>query len=187
MSFPIPVTFTSGQVVTAGQINTNGATALGYLLGNAGAPGSGMPLFIGRQTVAQTLTTGTPVGATLDTEDVDRDGGHSTSTNTSRYTAQTAGYYRAAGGASYTNAVITGFRLSRWAVNGSVLNYAGVQLQGPGAGAYLHPMPAASIFLNVSDFLELNLDQTSAANMATLVAAGQQTFMALQWVSMGPT
>lgn len=55
------------------------------------------PLFDAVQTVSQTLTDSTWAPITFSAEVIDRDSGHSTTANTSRYTAKTPGWYLVSG------------------------------------------------------------------------------------------
>jgi hypothetical protein len=72
-------------LVTASYLNGNIRDAGNFLLS--------VPAALLRQSVAQSIPNGVWTPVTFDTEDLDRDSGHSTVTNTGRYTAQTPGFY----------------------------------------------------------------------------------------------
>ena len=164
----------AGEVVTDAFMNNNVSAVLNYLL----AP----PIFKGIQTVAQTITTGTFTAVTYDAEVVDSAGGHSTVTNTSRYTAVYAGWYRKGGGSTFA-ANATGRRIHRLGVNASTM--AGSASSVP-ANASILPWAFRNdrIFLNVSDFVEDFLFQDSGGNLATFVSnAEYEGTMTLDWAS----
>jgi len=74
-----------------------------------------------KHSVAQLIATATAVALACDTEDFDNDGLHSTVTNNSRITVQTAGRYEFAVTVRYAfNA--TGSRLARVQVNGGTVH-----------------------------------------------------------------
>ncbi|MBF6049812.1 hypothetical protein GO001_32300 [Streptomyces sp. NRRL B-1677] len=78
------------------------------------------PVFSAYQTTAQSISNPTFTSFTLDTEVVDSDGGHSTVTNTSRYTATVPGTYLVIGTAGWSGAA-TGYRRCRITLNGSAV------------------------------------------------------------------
>lgn len=125
---PVMRTWTAGELVTAAFMNTNIRDAGNFLLAR--------PMAILRQTAAQSIANGSYTAVLFDTEDLDRDAGHSTVTNTSRYVPQTPGYQLAA----YTlpwavNA--TGARSARLRMNGTdtAATSAGRTTVGNGGGA----------------------------------------------------
>ncbi len=172
---PSEITWVTGQVVTAAQLNSNLRDAVNFII----AP----PLAIMRQTIAGSFTTGTWTSVTMDTEDFDRDNGHSTTTNASRYTSQTNGYYLPGGKISFAvNA--TGRRWTRWAVNGSEINAARVNEMSASGDATEVPAAARWYYLNVGDYLELQGYQDSGGALSTVVTTvGDQPFFNLQWMS----
>lgn len=174
---PVPHTFVDGVYTTA-EANTYLRDPLLFLL----KP----PLAELRQTVAQSIPNGTFTAVLFDTEDVDQDylggGGHSTSSNTSRYTANFAGWYQVSGGVSIAaNAV--GVRGCYWYVNGSPLN--GTESMSVNSGATNHGSVARTkhVFLNLGDYVELFCYQTSGAPLNTAVSTFAQSSMTVRWVS----
>lgn len=167
-------TWTAGEIVTAAMLNANVRDSINYLL----AP----PAAALRQTSAQSLGNAAWTALTFDTEDVDNDNAHSTSTNTSRYVAQTAGWHRVNGGNVGFAANSTGRRGTRLAVNGSELN--GGQCVGyiAGANAVVQAIVGRDVFLNVGDYLEVQAFQESGANLNTAVVGGQQPSLTVAWV-----
>lgn len=161
-TIPSFITFSAGSILTAAQIN-NFSTAGNFFLS--------WPVAELRQTIAQSLTTGSGIAILFDTEDIDTDNGHSTVTNTSRYTPQTQGRLQYSGGIGYaTNA--TGSRFAFWTINGAAIN-GGMAVTGSVGGVYRILAPTASSFFNgTTDFLELFGLQSSGGALSTDVTAG---------------
>lgn len=82
---PNPRTWTVGEQVTATKLNADIRDSFIFFK----AP----PLAVLRKTSNQSIPSNSPTAITWESELIDRDGGHSTVTNTSRYTSQTSGYY----------------------------------------------------------------------------------------------
>lgn len=180
---PTPHTWTAGDDATSTYLQTLTDASL-YVLGSATSGGSRKGLARLRQTVAQTLTTATFTAINFDTEDVDYDAAHSTVTNTSRYTAQTAGYYLVSGIAGFVGNA-TGARYTAIYVNGSPIN--GTE-QGfttvPNADTLQIPTPGTLVYLNAGDYVQLVAYQSSGGNLNTHVAAAAfQPIMNVLWVS----
>lgn len=171
---PATRTWVAGEVVTDTHFNTNIRDVLNFLLAR--------PIFKGYQTVSQNVATATFTAVTLDSEMVDSAGGHSTVSNTSRYTGVYAGWYDKGGGAAFA-ANATGRRLARTTVNGAVVNGSA---SGTPAGASIIPFAyrADRVFLNVGDILEDLVFQDSGGTLATFVTnAEYYSSMTLTWTS----
>ncbi len=146
------------------------------------------PLAELRQTTLQPLATAVWVAITFPTEDEDTDvdlvGGHSTSVNTSRYTARYAGRYDL-GGAVSTAVSGTGARGTKWQVNG--VDVAGSQLVLPSQASFSNICPARrkQVYLNVGDYVELFGFQSSGGSLDTSVSpTTEQSHMSIRWVSL---
>lgn len=126
------------------------------------------PIAVLRQTVAQTLTNGTFTALTFTTEDIDTANGHSTSTNTSRYTCQVAGKYMLTGGVTFASNG-TGARYARWRVNGADVSGGGTSMPGISGDQALLPARTVIVALNVGDYVELWAYQGSGGNLDTYV------------------
>lgn len=168
---PSEITWTTGQVVTAAQLNSNLRDAVNFII----SP----PLFVGRQTVTQSIANTTWTVVTWDTEDIDRDNGHSTVTNTSRYTAQTTGWYEISANVDWA-ASATGDRAISWTINGA--NRAGkVQLGAtPSFDTAIHT--AGVVFLNANDYVEIGVWQNSGGALSTGLTDGNPR-VSVRWVS----
>lgn len=171
---PVTRTWVAGEVVTAAHFNTNIRDVLQYLL----AP----PTFRGRQTSAQTLTTSTLTAILLDTEDVDSAGGHSTVTNTSRYTAVYPGWYSYGGSVAFATDNV-GNRLTEAAKNGTAVNGSRRSQAAISANATCVDIHPDVQFLNVGDYLEPFGFHSKGSNLNTAVAAQEQSSFIVKWES----
>lgn len=140
-----------------------------------------------RQIVAQSIASGSFVAITFTAADVDQDFagtfGHSNSVNTSRYTANYAGWYEVSGAVAWA-ANATGRRASQWFVNGA--GVAGSQQATPATAANDAEVPARTmmIYLNVNDYIELQGFQESGGALNTFVGSTPgQSHMMVRWVS----
>lgn len=134
-----------------------------------------------RQTSVQSISNATYTGLTFTTEDYDSVGGHSTVTNTSRYTAQVAGAYVFGGGAAFAvNAA--GTRSTRWALNGTAI--AGTTSPGfdPSVTSVVVARPML-VVLAISDYIELQARQSSGGALNTSVTSDDQSTMSVWYVS----
>lgn len=170
---PVIRTFVAGEVVLASYFNTNINGPISFLLAR--------PFFQGRQTVAQSLTTGVYAALTMDAEDVDSAGGHSTSSNTSRYNAIYAGWGTCSGGVGVA-ASAAGRRLTKWRVDGTTdLSGGGTNLPATAASVWKGPANTMKVFMNVGQYLELMGGQESGGNLNTAVSGNDQSTFSYQW------
>ena len=178
---PTPATQTAGTVVPAATINSQGNLAT-YLAGRTEAGGSRRPLCKIRQTVAQSIPASTSTAITFDTEDIDYDNGHSITVNTSRYTAQTAGWYLACFMVAYSGNA-TGSRGAFLRLNGTTgVNGGAAVVQAAPATNATDVAGATLVYLNVGDYVEVTAIQGSGGSMNTDV--GDQSSLTIQWVSV---
>lgn len=137
-----------------------------------------------RQTVTQSIPDSVNTPVLFDVEDVDELGGHSTTVNTSRFTAPRTGWYDCVGVAGFGNNA-TGRRAVYWLVNGVQLpGGAAVLVNAALAGASGTVLPAApaKIFLVAGDYLELAQWQQSGAALSTVVSTANQSSMTIAWL-----
>ncbi|MEU4594377.1 hypothetical protein [Micromonospora aurantiaca (nom. illeg.)] len=142
------------------------------------------PSAVLRQSTAQSLTSATWVPLTMGTEDLDDDpdgiGGHSTVSNTSRYTARYPGWYWLGGGVTVT-ANANGTRGCRWAVNGTPVNGGSVVLPATSSGGTRVPARAHLVFLFEGDYVELQGTQSSGGSLNTIINGEEQASMCIAW------
>lgn len=155
-------TWVTAEVITAAYMNTNIRDAGNFFLS--------WPVFEGRQTIAQSISTGVDAGILLDVEDIDTDNGHSTSTNTSRYTPQTPGRFQLSGAVSFASNA-SGQRNAELGKNGSLVTASGISLT-PNSGASTRvPTRVMTLTANGStDYFELFGWQNTGAGLNTAVA-----------------
>ena len=167
-------TWVAGEIVTAAYLNSNVRDAGNFFLS--------WPVCETRQTLAQSLTNSTATTILYDTNDIDTDSGHSTSTNTSRYTGKTAGRFQISGGIGYASNA-TGQRWVEWQKNGTSINGGGV-LAAPVNGQITRlPARTMTVFLNGStDYVELMGLQTSGGALNTAVSAADQPTLSVRMV-----
>jgi hypothetical protein len=178
-TIPTPSTQSASSVVTSTLLN-NHRDALQYLLGSSMTGGGGRrPLFIASKSANQSIATGTAyVPVTFTSEDVDYDSGHSTSSNTSRYTAATAGYYHVSATGTYA-ANATGVRGIHITVNAAdPTGHIGTILTAVGSSTTTAITASGLVYLNVGDYVEMNAQQTSGGALNLTDAR----FM-VRWVS----
>lgn len=135
-------------------------------------------------TTPQPFASGTFTAVTFNAEDLDDDvdsiGGHSTSTNTSRYTARYPGWYLLGGGCSFA-ANATGRRGVRWAVNGTAIN--GSFVIGPASAANETAVAARAmlVLLAEGDYVELQAYQNSGVSLNSVLTGDHQPSMSVTW------
>ncbi|MER7063902.1 hypothetical protein [Streptomyces albidoflavus] len=155
-------------------MNTDLRDGLNFLL-------SGKPIAILGRNSSQSIpnNAGTSVGWDLET--VDRDGGHSTSTNNSRYTAQTAGWYRVQGSVQWASNA-TGIRDCGFLVNNAIQSQS---FTGVGSSVANHGIQNDGlILLSVNDYVEFSVYQNSGAALnVSPTSPDQRNRFILEWVS----
>jgi len=175
---PVSYTAATGNFLTAALWNAQVRDANTFF--------SAPPSFRAYATVAQSILDNTWVSLNLDTEQFDNYGGHSTSTNTSRYTCQVAGIYQVTGIASYASNG-TGNRAVRLTLNGNAVagSFVKVPAAIPSASAAVHT--SALVALAVGDYIEVQANQnsgTASPGLSTSVG-GPDVYPSLSalWVS----
>ncbi|MFI6332910.1 hypothetical protein ACIBBG_31965 [Micromonospora chersina] len=137
-----------------------------------------------QSTGPQSYTSASFTPVTFNSEDIDDDidgvGGHSTVTNTSRYTARYPGWYVLGGGCSFS-ANATGRRGVQWSVNGSAVNGSFVVLPAAAANETVVPARAMVVLLNEGDYVELIAYQNSGATLTAVLSGNHQPSMSVTW------
>lgn len=172
---PTPRTWTVGELLTAAKMNTDLRDGLNFLL-------SGKPLAILGRNASQSIPNGAGTPIAWDLETVDRDGGHSTVTNNSRYTAATAGWYRVQGSVQWT-ANATGIRDCGFVVNAAIQNHS---FTGLGSSVANHGVQNDGlVLLAVNDYVEFSVTQTSGIALSINPSGGgdQRNRFILEWTS----
>ncbi len=174
---PAPRTVAAGDGVTAALWNRDVRDSVNFLVGP--------PIALLRQTVAQSIPNNVFTVLLFDVEDLDRDGGHSTTADTSRYTAKTAGYYMVSVNVGYS-ANTTGGRalgLQKTTAAGVTTNVSGI-VSTPASGYDAHLSITRLLYLAVGDYVEAKTHQNSGGALNTrVVDLFSQPAMHILWVS----
>jgi hypothetical protein len=166
-TIPTIPSFTVGQILGAASLQQL-STASSFMLTRAGG------FFQAHQTVAQSIPIATDTALTFPAEDYDTDGGHSVSSNTSRYTAQTAGVYKVWGAYHSLSANTDYGAFIR--VNGTSGAYSYSRAAKPASGDCYLPVAPVEIGLAVGDFVEICVRQTSTGALNTSTSNGGSLF-----------
>jgi hypothetical protein len=175
---PNPRTWVSEQV-TAAKLNADVRDSYNFLIAT--------PHAVLRKSSNQVIASGAETAITWEVEVVDSDGGHSTVSNTSRYTAQTAGWYHVTATLAADCSANTGMREIVIRKNGDGNTRQGRQDFWPAPNGsqfdryYL--TTATHVFLNVNDYIELMHFQSSGTNAtAGPVWHGLRNELEVRWV-----
>jgi hypothetical protein len=174
LAVPTPRTWSVNDLVSGALLNTNIRDAINYL--------ANPPLFLGRQTVAQSIPNATFTALAFDTNDTDSYAGHSTVTNNSRYTAQVAGWYMVTGVVTYgasTNSHRGAIAKNGVQVNGAV---AIPVVGGATSAAADVVFPTVPVFLGVGDYVQLQTYQDTGAAFSTSVIAAREPSFTVWWM-----
>ena len=166
-------TWVAGEIVTAAFLNSNIRDAGNFFVS--------WPVFEGRQTVAQSITSGVVTALLFDAEDIDTDNGHSTSTNTDRYVAQTQGRFQVSGKVSLAQSA-TGYRQAQIWKNGTAINGADTVL-APAPAVHRQSTPVMTACVNGStDYFQIAMAQLSGGALNTVVTAAEQPTFSVRMV-----
>jgi hypothetical protein len=139
------------------------------------------PIFRAHSNTTQTLTTGVSAAVLLQSEDWDSEDGHSTSSNTSRYTAVYAGYY-AVDGVVFFAGNATGRRGVSFSVNGTN-QHASRTLVFSGGASGIQILGVDEVYLAVGDYVEMFAFQESGGNLNIGSAiANDNSRLNVRWV-----
>lgn len=173
-TIPILRTWVAGEMVTAAYFNTNIRDAGNFLLAT--------PTFQGRQSITQSLANATNVAILVDTEIIDSDNGHSTVTNTSRFTPATPGYYQLGGGVGWALNT-TGLRCTWWAFNNATVVATQNKLNAcTGAATCLPARTKFMGFNGTTDYAEIMSFQNSGGALNTSVSNEEASDFNAHWV-----
>lgn len=145
--------------------------------------GLGPPVFSGYAAATQSIPTGNVMTAlSLDTELLDSDSGHSTVTNTSRYTATVAGTYFVIATVGW-GASATGDRRIQIALNGAAIIGSGT---GADANQVVTTGQVACTFVTLNgttDYIEVMAAQNSGGTLSTVGGGVFAPSMRVLWIS----
>lgn len=138
------------------------------------------PIFMGNSNASQsvTITTYTPVN--LQQETIDSIGGHSTTTNTPRYTPNVAGWYEVSGVVQWQGSASGTFREAGIAKNGTTYVTGGYSRVPMNATAQLMPTPVVLVYLNgTTDYVQMIAYSDAGTNIGNIAPNS----MVAKWVS----
>jgi hypothetical protein len=180
---PAIATEAPGNYETAALWNAQVGGIMQWLVGSGS---NGLPMFFGYQATAQSVASGTGGAViTIDTEIIDTDGGHSTVTNTSRYTCQVAGYYLIWGNVTWTTNA-TEERITWYTKNGTtIVGGASVQAN-PVTSGHVSVIPGNLLVvpLAVGDYVEMMGAQVSGGALTTQcdTTGGKNSSLLCLWI-----
>lgn len=170
---PIPRTFSVSEVQTGAYLNSL-RDALNFLVN--------VPACFVTQSATQSLTSSAWGALNFDQTVFDSYGGHSNSTNNSRYVGQVAGWYMVFG-CSCTVANATGQRGAAVARNGTRIQGASGFMQTTSALPSAVPSPPTIAFLNgTGDYVEIQGYQNGANPLSTNSSSDLDSSMTVVWV-----
>lgn len=143
------------------------------------------PLARMRNSTTQSIPNTTDTALTWDTEDWDTVGGHSTSSNTSRYVCQTgyAGKYRVSCTVWYAASSGGTFRDVWFAINGTNVNGSSARAL-PASATIMSVTMETVVSLAVGDYVEAFTRHDSGGALSTSIPfARAQSVFEVQWVS----
>lgn len=144
-----------------------------------------LPIVAVKQGVAQSIPDSAWTALTFATETVDSDGMHSTSTNTARLTAVTAGYYRVVGRYAWASHASVSRRLVGVRKNGTgtgVPDQGFIEVASVAGASGAAAFPKDLIQLAVGDYLELMVYQNSGGALNTGIATELFSEFSAVWV-----
>lgn len=170
---PVPATESPGLYQTSALWNAQVRDLNNFVL----AP----PVFRGYQAVTQSCSNATWSSITLDTETIDSDGGHSTVTNTSRYTPTVPGTYLAIGTAAFGGSATTQ-RAGRLALNGSPSS-GGATAGACGSSWWAATCMEVFACNGTTDYIEIQGRQDSGGSLSTYVGTDFSSALKVYWIS----
>lgn len=144
----------------------------------------GVPRFKGFAASAQAIGSSTTFASlTLDGEYIDSDGGHSTTTNTSRYVCQVAGWYWVQGTCSVPAGGGAGNRALQIGLNGGGTIQGSTSVMAASGANSWAGQTATFVQMGVGDYVEVQFWQNSGGSLNTTVSGGLQPTLTAIWIS----
>lgn len=172
---PNPRTWTVGELLTAAKMNTDLRDGLNFLLSK--------PLCKLRQNVGINIGS---ANITWPTEVIDRDNGHSTVSNTDRYTVQTAGWYHVICNVEWVDAFTAGeariISIGAISAAGSTMGSTTAGALSLGTGNNAVACVSGMFAMAVGDYFTANTIISGAGT--ELVSNG--TSFCIEWISKNP-
>jgi len=170
----------------ANTLKTDDALQVAGILTAANAK-VGRPYLHAYQSSTQSIANTTDTAITMGAEILDTISGHSTVSNTSRYTPNVAGYYRCIGNVAWAGST-AGDRAAQFRLNGSAAatNAPYAPMPALNGAAFLggsSGLAVATFQMNgTTDYIELWGSQNSGGSLSTNVT-GTNSFMIIEWIA----
>jgi hypothetical protein len=170
---PSPPTETPGLFQTSALFNAQVRDLNNFTLA--------VPVFRGYQTSAQSCTNAAWVSVTMDVETLDSDAGHSTVTNTNRYTPTVPGTYLVMGTVAFAGSATTQ-RAARLTLNGTVI--VGAAAAGACGSSWWCGTAMDLIPCNgTTDWVEVQASQDSGGTINTYTGTDFNSALRVFWMS----
>lgn len=169
---PIPRTFGVQEVEVAAYLNAV-RDALNFLINP--------PVCFVTQLTTSSISTAVWTALAMDVSVVDSYGGHSNTTNPSRYTAQVAGWYLVSGASSFA-ANGTGLRGALPGKNSTHVPGGGQLTPTTPSSPPTNATASIPIFLNVGDYVETFGFQSSGGGLATAQGSDLTSSLSALWI-----
>lgn len=172
---PTSATASPGQFITGALWNAQVKATTDYL--------TGVPVCSVYASSVQSMPGSNAMTAlNFDTEALDSDGGHSTVTNTSRYTASVPGTYLVIGTVAWASNT-TGDRRIQIGLNGSGVVGSATAFDPVNAVICAHQTQALVTMNGTTDYVEVMVAQASGAALSTSASGAFSPSMRVIWIS----
>jgi len=167
MAYSTPATRSTGDVIGATQWNEL-VTDIRYL---AQTDTNGAPICVATRSTNQTIANGTVTAVTWNAETVDNAAFHSTSINTSRFTAPVSGWYRAVLNLEWASSA-AGNREAYILFNGTGNSLADTKVPNVGAVTMGLSLAVPLFSMTAGQYVEVFCAQSSGGNLDLVGSAG---------------
>jgi hypothetical protein len=141
-----------------------------------------VPVFYGYQSATQSVLDSTFTAITIDTEQLDPDGGHSNTVNPSRYTPQVPGTYLVFGTTAWNTSGV-GYRRSRIQLNGSNVKSAAASTANNQVVTAAVTATGIVTCNGSTDYIEVWGAQDSGGALSTLSATDFTSSLIVLWMT----
>lgn len=171
---PVSALQAPGNLVTGALWNAGPAASNTFL--------TAVPVAVVYQITVQSVPNGTWTSVNFDGTILDTDNQHSNSVNNSRLTAQVAGWYVPAGCGAFASSSASA-RGVKFAKNGTVIQGTTTFAPPVSTGnATAYPACALPVFLNIGDYIELQVSQSTGGALNTFNSADIASTCTLFWL-----
>jgi len=171
---PVSANQAPGNLVTGALWNAGPAASNSFL--------TAVPAASVYQIATQSIPSGIWAPVNYDGSNLDTDNQHSNSVNNTRITAQVAGWYMLAGCGAFASSS-TSARGVKFAKNGTVIQGTTTFAPPVSTGnATAYPAVSMPVFLNVGDYVELYVSQSTGSPLNTFTSSDITSTFTLFWL-----